>query len=193
MGFAGLGTRFDRTSDLRLVIVNSAAATEFQKPHSPLQQPTLSKPKRMNNQETMSSLFEWTTGRRELARELNDMLQPEFYDVDKAKEIIRDAPRLIEDFDVAKYGKLVLDGVRFRQNVDWAKIHTNFPVLFARTQNGKKFAIDGRHRIRKAMDSNMATVPSVSLTVEETQLIIVSAEELTERQNNGREASPAGS
>ncbi len=64
-----------------------------------------------------------------------------------------------------------LEGVRFRDNTDWTKVDISVPIIFGRDQQEKKFPIDGRHRLKKALDQALPTIPIVCLTKEETESI----------------------
>ena len=117
----------------------------------------------------MSSEFEWDVARNECTQELFEQ-----YDVQGAKKFIKAGPRPVEQLDLVKYRDFFndyLEEVRFRQGVDWAKVDTEVPIIFGRDQEGRKFPIDGRHRLKKALDDGLSTIPIVCLTKDETENI----------------------
>jgi hypothetical protein len=99
----------------------------------------------------------------------------ELYDVRKAKQIVIAAPRAVESSRLderhrAFFGEL-LEAVRVKPDIDWQNIDTQLPVIFARGPDGKRFPIDGRHRLAKALVSGQEYLPAVTLTEEETAQI----------------------
>jgi hypothetical protein len=122
-----------------------------------------------NEGTAMSSDFDWDIDRNERTQELLEQ-----YDVQRAKQFIKENPRPIEQLDLAKYRDFFtdyLEGVKFRDNADWAKVDTAVPIIFGRDEQGRKFPIDGRHRLKKALDDGLPTIPIVSLSKDETQSI----------------------
>jgi len=63
-----------------------------------------------------------------------------------------------------------LDGVKLKHDVNWDTVDVSVPVIFVRTKGGK-FAIDGRHRLAKALKKKLASVPALFLTEAETDSI----------------------
>jgi hypothetical protein len=79
----------------------------------------------------------------------------------------------VEFVDLKKYGAVIkdyLEGVKLKHDVDWDKVDVTVPVVFVSTKGGK-FAIDGRHRLAKALKDAHDFVPVVFLTAEETDSI----------------------
>ncbi len=116
----------------------------------------------------MSSDFAWDLNQPERTQELFER-----YDVHKAKQIIVAAPRPVEFDDLTKHGAVIadyLEGVKLKHDVDWDKVDISVPVIFVRTKGGK-FAIDGRHRLAKALNDNLTSVPAFFLTEAETDSI----------------------
>jgi hypothetical protein len=117
----------------------------------------------------MSSDFDWDVARNERTQELFEK-----YDVQGAKKFIKAGPRPVEQLDLVKYKAFFndyLQEVQFRPNADWAKVDTAVPIIFGRDQEGRKFPIDGRHRLKKALDDGLPTIPIVCLTKDETESI----------------------
>jgi len=97
----------------------------------------------------------------------------ERYDVRKAKQIIVASPRAVEFVDLKKHGAAIhafLEGLTLKHNVDWDKIDVTIPVIFVRAKDGA-FAIDGRHRLAKALKERHESIAAVFLTMEETDSI----------------------
>jgi hypothetical protein len=116
----------------------------------------------------MSSDFTWDVNTPERTHELFER-----YDVRKAKQIIVASPRAVDFVDLKKHGAAIrafMDGLTLRNDVDWHKIDVTVPVIFVRTQAGT-FAIDGRHRLAKALKERHDFIAAVFLTMEETDSI----------------------
>lgn len=116
-----------------------------------------------------SDRFAWDTSRKE--RYFADGI---VYDVQKAKEFIAAAPRAITKMDTKVYGASIeawMKTATLKANVDWSKVDVRIPVILAQSERGI-FPIDGRHRIRKALNERSAFY-TVELTPEETSLILV--------------------
>lgn len=95
------------------------------------------------------------------------------FDVRREKQILAETPRPIEQLDLVKYREYLtdeLERVGFKHNAEWDKVDPAVPVIFGR-EGGKRFPIDGRHRLKKALNAGLLTVPSVSLTDEETAAV----------------------
>lgn len=106
--------------------------------------------------------------------------------VTKAKEIIQNKPRQLQDFDIqdlAKWTKRPIikpDGtmtMTIGHNVDWNKIdhgevNLDFPLILA-TYKDELMLIDGWHRVAKAYDQGIHILPGVVLTEQETKKILL--------------------
>lgn len=102
----------------------------------------------------------------------------ETWNVDRAKQIIKDRPRPIRTLNIEPFqellcppGKLHAFGVR----VDWKKVrsdavNTDDPLLTAYSRAGK-FPIDGWHRIAKALLKGLKEMTYVGLTREENEQV----------------------
>lgn len=100
------------------------------------------------------------------------------WNVDRAKQIIKDKPRPILELDleplrkfVGKPGQLVLVGVA----VNWKKAQSDVvdltvPVVMAYGKD-KFIPIDGWHRIAKALLKGLKTLPAVKLTRAESKTV----------------------
>ncbi len=116
----------------------------------------------------LSSDFEWDLARAEQAVDF-----PEVYDVRKAKRIIVERPRPVEFLEMQRYAerfRAFLEGVRLRHNVNWEMIDTGIPLILGQSE-GVKISIDGRHRMQRALDIKLTSVPAVILTEEETDSV----------------------
>jgi hypothetical protein len=105
------------------------------------------------------------------------------WNVDRAKQIIKDKPRPIQELDLeplkALVGsppepgkpKILVFGVR----INWTKamsddVNLDDPILMA--YGHKKFIpIDGWHRIAKALWKGLKTLPAMKLTKEESKQV----------------------
>lgn len=116
----------------------------------------------------ISSDFEWDLERTERTIEVMSI-----YDVQKAKQIIHDAPREVHVIDLGQHGPTFrdyLEGVKLKPEADWAAVNTDVPVIFGQTPEGR-FPIDGRHRLAKALTEAQASINGIYLTQEETAAI----------------------
>ncbi len=134
-------------------------------------------PHQIQDKSVLSSDFEWTLDRNEFAAEVDpDICEMAYYDIRKAKELIRDNPRPVEFRDLEPYIDAILADAKLRPNVNWDLIGTDLPVIVGQKEGGK-FPIDGRHRFKRAMQLNMERFPLVALTVEETKAITLTSSE----------------
>lgn len=116
----------------------------------------------------LSSSFSWDVEREEQAVEIGQV-----FDVRRAKQIIVEKPRPVEPIDLSVYRAFFeqeLEDVRLRTDVDWNSVDPDLPVIFG-SERGKKFPIDGRHRLTKALREGRTSCLAVSLTDEETRAI----------------------
>jgi hypothetical protein len=119
----------------------------------------------------MSSEFKWDLERPEKTVECLEGI----FDVQKAKNIIAQNPREVEDIDLVKhkdYFTSYLDEVKLKPNVNWETVDCSLPLIFVRLPQGK-LQIDGKRRLKKAMDSGLESIPAVFLTLEETKEVQV--------------------
>lgn len=91
------------------------------------------------------------------------------YDLAKAKELIKAAPRPVEKRPLAQFKPMYYEAVK----IDWDKAEktdTEIPVIVA-TEDGKPVLIDGWHRFAKALRARLNEIPAVVLTEDETKQI----------------------
>lgn len=116
------------------------------------------------------------------------------FDVKKAKEIIRKKPRQLIVVDITEIAKSVVRPVKtvdengkeytrytIGHNVDWNKIDDDetaidleMPVILAQIKEPKSkevfaWLIDGWHRVAKANEKGLVSLPGVLLTLPETK------------------------
>jgi hypothetical protein len=91
------------------------------------------------------------------------------YDLAKAKELIKAAPRPIEMSPLARFKSMYYEAVK----IDWDKAERTDPTipLIVATEEGKPVLIDGWHRYAKALRTRLTEVPIITLTEEETKQI----------------------
>lgn len=101
------------------------------------------------------------------------------FDIDAAKRILIKKPRAIEQLTIAQVRDLVhpRTGIHaFRVPIDWERIDTDatidlsVPVIIA-DLGPTCFPIDGWHRIAKAVDQGLESIPCVVLTTRETKAV----------------------
>lgn len=102
----------------------------------------------------------------------------ELWNVDRAKQTVKDKPRVIFDLEIESYKKLI--GVPGKVpvlgiTVNWDKIkedriNTDDPILMAYVSD-KLFPIDGWHRIAKALMKGLKVLPAMKLTRDESTKI----------------------
>jgi hypothetical protein len=112
-----------------------------------------------------SDQYAWNLERPEQTQELLEL-----YDIRCAKQCITQNPRPVELISLATYGKFfddILEDVKLRQDIDWATVDIDLPLIFGR-EHGKKFPLDERHRLAKALRLGVEWVPAVFLTEKET-------------------------
>ena len=93
-----------------------------------------------------------------------------YYDLAKAKELIKATPRPIEPKPLSTFKSMYYEAVK----IDWDKAEktdTAIPVIAATEEGGKLVLIDGWHRYAKALRTRLTEIPTVILTEEETQKI----------------------
>ncbi len=90
------------------------------------------------------------------------------WDVRYAKRIIYKNPREIKQYDVNR-SKYLLNGM-INTGGKWEQADLNIPIILITTEQGE-FPIDGWHRIKKAIENNIITLPSITLTIEESKEI----------------------
>lgn len=91
------------------------------------------------------------------------------YDLAKAKEMIKAAPRPVEMRPLSQFKAMYYEAVK----IDWDKAEktdTAIPVIVA-TEEGKPVLIDGWHRYAKALRTRLTEIPAVVLTEDETKSI----------------------
>jgi len=108
------------------------------------------------------------------------------YDIREAKKIIQEKPRKIHNMSLEGLKSMIpkrpkpIEGGRFEMHpgigVNWGKIDTeeinlNFPVIVATRKDNSLLPIDGWHRMAKAMDKGITSLPAVLLTKKETKQI----------------------
>lgn len=113
---------------------------------------------------------------------------PVSWDVQKAKEILRNKPREIQQINVSgcfnyvKRPKTNPDGsitCTIGHCVDWEKVDSDkvdisFPVIVAYLPKSDDiWIIDGWHRIAKAAEQKIDTLPCVCLTKEESKQCLI--------------------
>jgi hypothetical protein len=89
------------------------------------------------------------------------------YDLVKAKELIKAAPRTVENKPLSLFKSMYYEAVK----IDWDKAEKtdpSIPVIVATEEGGKPTLIDGWHRYAKALRLRMTEIPTVVLTEEET-------------------------
>ena len=91
------------------------------------------------------------------------------YDLAKAKELIKAAPRAVEMKPLSLFKSMYYEAVK----IDWDKAEktdNTIPVIVA-TLEGKQMLIDGWHRFAKSLRARQTEIPAVVLTEEESQKI----------------------
>jgi len=128
------------------------------------------------SEEISSETFEWKDNRDEMFTFLTRN-----FDIDLAKRIIKTNPRNITNVGLSGLKSWV---PRSKTSVglikiDWDRIDAeegnydlSFPVIIASIEGGH-FPIDGWHRIAKAIEQGVESLPSVMLTPEETEQILL--------------------
>ena len=88
------------------------------------------------------------------------------YDLAKAKELIKAAPRPIEMKPLTQFKSMYYEAVK----IDWDKAERTDPTIpvIVATEGDKAVLIDGWHRYAKALRTRLAEIPTVVLTEEET-------------------------
>ena len=120
----------------------------------------------------MSNNFAWNLMRRERAFDPDDFVA---YDIQQAKHLIVQFPRPVELIDLERYGQLFRDSLKSVRLVDQPdNVDTSLPVILGRKPGGRKFLLDGWHRMARALESNLTHLPAVLLTEEETATAKVS-------------------
>ncbi len=91
------------------------------------------------------------------------------YDLAKAKEMIKAAPRPVEPKALSLFKSMYWEAVK----IDWDKAEktdTAIPVIVG-TEEGKPILLDGWHRYAKALRTRLTEIPAVTLTEQETTAI----------------------
>jgi hypothetical protein len=116
----------------------------------------------------MSSDYEWN-----LARPERTVYGFQLYDIQKAKQIIVNAPRPVQAIDLEEHGEALqefLDEVKFSATANWDSVNLDVPVIVIRNPEAQ-LVIDGRHRLRKALDERRPILNAIYLTDEERNAI----------------------
>jgi len=92
------------------------------------------------------------------------------FDIQKAKEIIRSAPREIRRVDPAGIPGAGRQGIAVDAKTV-AAADTSKPILMA-TVDGESFPIDGWHRLTRAQKDGLAEIGAVYLTEAETRAVL---------------------
>ena len=108
------------------------------------------------------------------------------WDVRMAKAIIHETPRPVLKMSLEGLKSVVPERPVAQENglltmhpgisVDWDKIDSeeidlSIPVIVVTRKNGSTLPIDGWHRIAKAMDQGIGSLPAVLLNEEETERV----------------------
>lgn len=86
--------------------------------------------------------------------------------------ILADSPRRVEFLDLLKYGDYFredLEDVLLGPDVGWERIDLTIPLILACEAEGRRFQIDGRHRLAKALKLGCKFVPAINLMADETK------------------------
>ncbi len=99
------------------------------------------------------------------------------WNVDRAKQIIKDNPRPIRQLELEPFRQLIGAPGKISRgiHVDWRKVQSGAvnlddPLLVAYGKR-KKLPIDGWHRIAKGLLRGLKTLPFVGLTKEESKQV----------------------
>ena len=109
----------------------------------------------------MSNEYPWDVARPEQTRELVSR-----WDVRRAKIILVQRPRRIEVISLDRYRNFferMLEEALIREDTIWHAVDPELPAIFG-TEDGKKLLLDGRQRLRKALNGGMDQLPIVTLT-----------------------------
>jgi len=111
------------------------------------------------------------------------------FDVGKAKEIIHNKPRPVHNMSLEGLKTLIpkrpvpVKGGGFTMHpgigVNWAEIDKEdidltFPVIVVTRKDGSYLPIDGWHRMAKAMDKGIMSLPAVLLDAKESKEVTIS-------------------
>ena len=95
------------------------------------------------------------------------------WDVREAKRILYKKPRQIINFPIKGVEYFINSGAIATFNKYMDKVDIKIPIIVISVINSDKsigyFPIDGWHRIRKAIEENIETLPAYVLTVEESK------------------------
>lgn len=102
----------------------------------------------------------------------------DFWNVDRAKQLIKDRPRPIRRLNIEPFQELLCPPGKIRAfgvAINWKKansddVNLDDPVLTAYGSMGK-LPIDGWHRIGKALLKGLKELPWIALTKEESKLV----------------------
>ena len=91
------------------------------------------------------------------------------YDVAKAKDLIKAAPRPVEPRPTVQFKSMYYEAVK----IDWDKAEKTDPTIpiIVATEEGKPVLIDGWHRYAKALRTRLTELPVITLTEDETKSI----------------------
>lgn len=95
------------------------------------------------------------------------------WDVREAKRIIHQNPRPIQQFPVKSVEYYIRSGA-IATNETYKNANLNVPIILISTKGDEEsgqFPIDGWHRIRKAIEEKVETLPAYVLTEEESKKI----------------------
>lgn len=94
------------------------------------------------------------------------------FDVDRAKELLAERPRVSDTLEVEECRAFVNRIVIDKGAVDDADL--TVPVIFWQGEDGKTFLpIDGWHRIAKALKEEVKSLPAVLLTKKESKEVLL--------------------
>jgi hypothetical protein len=93
------------------------------------------------------------------------------WDVRKSKRLIYKNPREIQSYTVKSVEYLLKSGM-INTGGDWESSDLSIPLILITTADGI-FPIDGWHRIRKAIEEGVVSLPCFQLTEDESKLVEV--------------------
>jgi len=95
------------------------------------------------------------------------------WDVREAKRIIHQRSREVIIFNVNSVKYYIESGAIYTDSKKFDKVDLTIPLILITTgdKESDKFPIDGWHRIRKAIEEGIETLPAYLLTKEETKII----------------------
>ena len=117
----------------------------------------------------MSDEYSWNLERDEQTQHLLTR-----WDVRMAKHLLVNVPRHVELLCLQRYRdafQIILEDAVLKHDADWDKVDPRLPVIFGTDGDGKKFILDGIHRLMKAVDTRVDWLPTVTLTEAETEQV----------------------